>query len=201
MKQSSSACLPAYPNRSAFLSVSESWRTPRPLNMARKEVDLIANQLATRLGFWPGDSVHGVAKALGGSVASIQDGGPSSYSLEVRPRSFTIQGEEDSSNHSSRMALAQDLGHVVLHVMFANQHRDAGITHLRTDRNALVQGHEEQARREARWFAASLLMPATVFRQVFSDLKGELAQVASRFRVPVTEVRSRAMALGLLATK
>lgn len=176
----------AHPNMAPVIY----WHSPQPLGLGRSEIATIAATVALRIGYWPGESLHHALHALGGRLdPAPADDAPA---LEVRPSGFVIAAAPDAS----RTAVARNLGHYVLHVLYTRQHRRLDIQHLRVSRDPANPVHPI-AVREATDFAFALLMPAAKFAEVWSKQRANTIAIAKHFGVDPRDVRDRAMQLDL----
>lgn len=169
------------------------WYMPQPLGLERPAIEAIAATVARQLGYWPGEALDNILLGLGGKLDPKP--APGTPTLEVRPSGFVIAlpaGESDA-----RMAVAQNLGHYILHVLYQRQRRGTDVTHLRV-RQPWQGPNEKPARREAADFATALLMPEAAFTKEWARQRGRLPAVADHFRVTTAQAQARAVQLSLL---
>lgn len=120
-------------------------------------------------------------------------GGRISYSdtneaLKVeRPGSFVINLPNMTSARRDRFTIAHELGHYFLHYLYED--RQGAASYGRGDRN-LVET-------QANVFAASLLMPTSLFTAAHAELGGDAWALASRFDVSPAAAEVRSQVLGL----
>lgn len=169
---------------------------PEGLGFGSDQVFAIAESVASQLGFVPGGDLREIVGKLGGSISysSLDDGLSDSGSIEIRDGSFEISLSLDTSPLRDRFTIAHELGHWALHYLYPNQKLGKNITWLRAERYGAGQ-----AEREANWFAAAFLMPATQFREEFEKCDGDMLQLSRIFKVSTHAASIRARVLKLEA--
>ena len=168
---------------------------PRSWGLTRSDIERIATSVASQLGYLPGQDLQPLIRRIGGDieVAPDEDGASLSGSIDVRgPSDFTIYLPLHTGRLRDRFTIAHELGHLVLHYVYPNAAKQAGIERLTAERYG--SGRPEI---EANWFAAAFLMPSELFRQAFMDAGGNLAAVSTEFGVSPHAASIRANSLGL----
>lgn len=167
---------------------------PVALGWNSGKVFRLAENVAKQVEYNPGDDIKALVERLGGRVSysSLDQELSNSGSIDIRDNKFDIFLALDTSNLRDRFTMAHELGHWVLHYLYRNQKLGENIKWLRADRYG-----GDQAEREANWFAAAFLMPAEDFEKKFKELKGDILQLSSLFKVSAhaAEIRARALEL------
>ncbi|PNS08862.1 ImmA/IrrE family metallo-endopeptidase [Solilutibacter silvestris] len=172
------------------------WSEPTALGFSRGEVSAFASNIATKLGYAPGEALEPLVERLGGVIEYGDDMDQSeSGSIRIFPGGFKIYISMDTSPLRDRFTTAHELGHYVLHYLYANQHRNANIQYLRAQRYG-----SGPAENEANWFAAAFLMPGDKFRAKFDEFKDSSnrdLRLADFFKVSQQAASIRAKSLSL----
>ena len=100
-------------------------------------------------------------------------------------RSFVITIPANTSPLRDVFTVAHELGHYFLH---SDQTTPASFNRKGTN----------QKETEANWFAAELLMPATLFKKASEELQHDPQKVAAKFGVSGAAARVRMTVLGLV---
>ncbi|WP_285026096.1 ImmA/IrrE family metallo-endopeptidase [Plantibacter sp. ME-Dv--P-122b] len=128
-----------------------------------------------------------LVKILGGRI-DVSSSFVSTEALTVRDRGdFTIHLPPMTSTRRDRFTIAHEIGHYFLHYLQPDLKGPSRFG--RGDRN--------RAETQANYFAASLLMPAEIFRSAHRELGGDAWKLADRFEVSPRSAEVRAQALGL----
>jgi predicted transcriptional regulator len=166
--------------------------------LSKPQVYRFAESVAGQLGFGPGDDIHGLVARMGGRV-DIEDtllSDPElTGSLYVEaPDRFRIVVPSHTSPERDRFTVAHELGHFVLHYLWAKKQNPE-----LPDKVVAYRRGSDRIEWEANWFAAAFLMPEQEFRDCFDRLGGNIRAVASAFGVSSAAAEVRAKGLGLSA--
>lgn len=164
------------------------FQSPEPTRLSRAAINELAEKVARKVGYAPGDSLHEIIMQLGGDIDYLdmaQWYANESGSIEVSgPGAFRISLSQFTSTARDTFTLAHELGHYVLH-------SKSGKIPIKVSRYG-----SDRVEWEANWFAAAFLMPATAFRAAMAEGLGP-RQTAEKFQTSVEAVRIRAEELGL----
>lgn len=164
---------------------------PEPLNISKKQVFELAENIAHRLNYSPGDPIETVVEVLGGRIGYLDMDAwfnDKSGSIEVRGSSdFSINISSFAGPLRNRFTIAHELGHYILHSRL-------GEKVIRLDRQVGVSDRVEW---EANWFAASFLMPEGEFQKMLKVYNGDIDSVAAYFQVSSQAASTRKKDLGL----
>lgn len=164
---------------------AEKYQLAKALGASKAGVAKIAAAVAKRYGFEPGDSTEDLAISLGGTIRRqlpASDGVDASLVVHG-PRKFEISLSLDVGVQRERFSIAHELGHYFLHSKM-------GEKQIRATRYG-----SSPVEWEANWFAAELLMPENLFRELASDRDDEA--LAAHFFVSPAAAKVRRTALGL----
>ena len=163
-------------------------KKPEPTNYSRTDINKIAELVAGKLAYPPGEPLEPVVERLGGRInfQNIDDWRASaSGSIVVRgPQDFDIYLSKFTSLFRDRFTIAHELGHYILHSNF-------GEIPLEMERSG--SGPMEW---EANWFATGLLMPEDKFRRAWEE-SPRLSYLTSLFMVSDAALEIRIEELGL----
>jgi predicted transcriptional regulator len=163
---------------------------PKPTRWTEAQISQVAEQVAKKLGFKPGDDIRKFAEEKLGATIVVDDWrqpAPSGM-IEVRgPRNFTIWLSPYTAPLRDVFTIAHELGHYFLHSKI-------GLHPITVNREGsnLVEW-------EANAFAAAFLLPADEFEKSWEKHRHSIADVAVEFGVSTSVVRIRAERLGLPA--
>ena len=117
--------------------------------------------------------------------------------LMYRRGRYVIGVNKTHPEKRQRFSIAHELGHFLLHgsVFHADAEKEEGLIMFRDDTSSRGIDPKEI---EANAFAASLLMPTEMFRQVWTELGGDTRRIAERFQVSDKAVELRKKKLGLV---
>lgn len=164
------------------------FRSPEPTNWSEDLIGDVAESIASKLGFIPGDDIKTfVRNELGGEVkvADWRDPAPTGM-IQVRgPGDFTIWLSPYTGPTRDVFTIAHELGHYFLH-------SKAGQTPIEVKREGTSR--EEW---EANWFAAAFLLPKEAFTKAWQEHGGDKELIAAKFRVSDAVVSIRAERLKL----
>lgn len=128
--------------------------------------------------------IEALVRTLGGRIEYAE----SNESMHVRGKGdFTIYLSEYTSRRRDRFTIAHELGHYYLHYVHPEKTNEAGFG----------RGERNLVETQANVFAASLLMPAELFRAAHRELSGESWSLAERFGVSPSAASVRCQVLGL----
>jgi len=164
--------------------------------LSKSQVHSFAESVAQQLNFSAGDDIHDLVARMGGSV-QIEDtlltDPEHTGSLYVEePSKFRIVVPSHTSPERDRFTVAHELGHYVLHYLWAKKKNPAI-----SDRVVAYRRGSERIEWEANWFAAAFLMPEAAFKAVFTEKAGDLRSVANHFKVSTAAAEVRAKGLGI----
>lgn len=171
--------------------------SPIPIRATKQAVSQFAEQVAQRLGYGPGSSMHEVVSKLKGRISYHDEVSPDTRipeSIVVSPDgAFQIFLPTVTSSERDRFTIAHELGHFFLHFpTIRDQHPGATMVATRW-----VNQHDDTQKRaewEANWFAAAFVMPSEAFRAVAAD---SLHRAALTFGVSLSAAQVRARSLGI----
>lgn len=162
---------------------------PTPANLQKSVVDSIAEQVADKLGYQPGENLLPHVERLGGSVKfDDMDTDDGSGSLEVYPGekpAFMIRLPAFTGNFRNRFTIAHELGHYFLH-------SGGGKKPIRIGREG-----SNRMEWEANWFAAAFLLPAQQFRDDWKKHAKSVPYMVHKYQVSEAVVEIRLKSLGL----
>jgi len=177
--------------------MGEKFAAPLPANLPRADIEALAALAAERLGYAPGGDIFAAAERLGGRIrlGSLTDREKQSGSLVAKALSdWTIYLSAIETAARDRFAIAQNIGHLMLHLPLCRQLNPQAV--MRAPRFApQAPAQLRRAKWEAAWFALALLMPAAEFAALFKE--AGKATCGLRFGVSGLAVRARAQSLGL----
>lgn len=169
--------------------------TPTALQKSYDWVAEVAESVAEKVGFEPGQDLGEIVKKMGGKISHVDlvgRGTSDSGSIEINGKEFEIRLAIATGPLRDRFTIAHELGHFVLHYLYPNKYSNAGITRMVAQRYG-----NDQAEREANWFAAAFLMPTDQFIQDYRELDGDEFALSSKYQVSRAAVEVRAKVLGL----
>lgn len=166
--------------------------------LSKPQVYKFAESIAQQLNFAGGDDIHALVERMGG-IVQIEDtllSDPEhTGSLYVDgPSKFRIVVPSHTSPERDRFTVAHELGHYVLHYLWAKK-KNPTIS----DRVVAFRRGSERIEWEANWFAAAFLMPEASFRVVYAEKSGDIRLVADHFLVSTAAAEVRAKGLGLIS--
>lgn len=172
---------------------------PIPSYLPKETVHAIAEKAALDLGYLPGRPLEPIVKEIGGRISYHDFEGL----VEADSGSLLVNGEADfevrlsssTSGVRDRFTIAHELGHYVLHYLYARQN---GHEHL--DRMSAKRFGSDRAEWEANWFAAAFLMPRAAFEAAYRQHDGKISPLAGAFEVSYKAAEVRAVGLGLKST-
>jgi len=110
-------------------------------------------------------------------------------------QTFIIEINPDQSDLRRRFTLAHELGHLFLHMNYADESKWRELDHWEDTLYARQARNETEY--EANEFAAAFLMPKEKFKEIANDNKTEdgeayrLKPIAEKFKVSIDAVRNR----------
>ncbi|MGE8568022.1 MAG: ImmA/IrrE family metallo-endopeptidase [Achromobacter sp.] len=177
---------------------STQMNSPVAAPMNKAQVGEFARNLAESLGYKPNDDIEKIVYGLGGrieyqDILTLQDEESGSIIIEALDK-FRIILASHTSKERDRFTIAHELGHYFLHCVLPAIESDdiSKFVPMRATRYG-----SDNAEWQANWFAASFLMPADKFRQVFAETKGDVYALAQHFGVSVSAASVRVKSLGL----
>lgn len=167
---------------------------PQPCWLNKTSVFQLAKSFAKSLGYKFDGDVRPLVARLGGKIEEKNFfGNNMAESLEVRsPDDFTIFVPIDTSEVRNTFTILHELGHYVLHTLWAQRQGQNVKYPIRFTRLGSTR-----IEWEANWFASGFLMPEEEFREAFSQNNGHPLALADRFGVSAQAALVRAQGLGL----
>jgi len=165
----------------------------KPSNLSRDSVESIAEAISRQVGYDSEVALPDLVAGFGGRL-TVKD-----YTETNEPGSILVNGESDfdvylpahTSPLRDRFTVAHELGHYVLHYLWAKRTKpDLGpifATRYGSDR----------AEWEANWFASAFLMPADEVVSFVREARRSVADLAGRFAVSPSAASIRLKRLGL----
>jgi Zn-dependent peptidase ImmA (M78 family) len=165
------------------------------LNLSKSAVYNIAEKVALRLGFRPGDDIYDAVEKLNGKVdvedTLLQDSTRSGSLYVNSPNDFRIVVPVHTSLARDRFTIAHELGHFILHYVYKRQldpeNAPEKMVALRRDSDVVEW--------EANWFAAAFLMPKEEFEEQQREHGEDHQAIAQYFGVSPAAARIRAKTL------
>jgi len=155
------------------------------VNQAKREkIGSIADKIRSVLRVETPVDLEKVIEALGGRIEYL---GPSADRPEAsiekdphRARGFVIRLAGDKVIARQRFSLAHELGHLFLHMGFADIERWRSAPNFVESYNRQGYGEQEY---EAHEFAAAFLMPSAEYKQMLAASGSDVSKVAEHFDV------------------
>lgn len=167
-----------------------------PCWLTKPQIHNIAESIADRLEFEPGDDLNDLVSTLGGKVkvqATLLQDPEHTGSLYVNGlNDFEIIVPSHTSLLRDRFTVAHELGHYFLHYVFPKQ-----LGKPIPEKVMALRRGTNRIEWEANWFAAAFLMPAAEFKSAHIKAGGDIAAVAKEFDVSTRAASVRAEDLGL----
>ena len=175
---------------------NESWSKASASGLSRESIAKIADHIATQSAFAPGADLEPVVKALGGTIkfVDLDESGASSGSIRIRDfRDFEISLAAHTGVLRDRFTVAHEIGHYVLHFLIPTQVHGTKLANVYASRFG-----NDDAEKEANWFAASFLMPQAAFANSYDVNSGAISAIARSFGVSyrAAEYRAKGLRLG-----
>jgi len=175
--------------------MQHKYARPKASGLSKSAVSRLGESIAQQVGFEPGGDVFAVVDRLGGRI-HYQD----IWELDQSTSgSVVIEGESDfdiylakhTSPERDRFTIAHELGHYVIHFLWARRHGET------VSKLAATRYGSDREEWEANWFAAAFLMPVDRFKEALEEAGFDIGAVAERFKVSYAAAEVRAKALGL----
>ncbi len=164
--------------------------------LSKPQVYSLAESVAQQLAFSAGDDLQELVERMGGTVQiedTLLSDPEHTGSLYVEGDSkFRIVVPSHTSPERDRFTIAHELGHYVLHYLWAKK-KDPSIP----NRVVAYRRGSKRIEWEANWFAAAFLMPEEAFKAAYADCNGDLRAVSDLFKVSTAAAEVRAKGLGL----
>lgn len=170
-------------------------KTPDAVRKPYSWVAEVAESVAKKVGFVPGGDLSEVVRRMGGRIRHIDLTGADasdSGSIEINGKEFEIRLATATGPLRDRFTIAHELGHFILHYLYPKQHLGVDVERMVAQRYG-----NDQAEREANWFAAAFLMPASQFKEDYKELDGNLFSLSAKYQVSRAAAEIRAKVLGL----
>lgn len=163
-------------------------------NLTRASVENLAESLSHRLGYVPDMELSKIASKFGGKI-SYKD-----FSDAEEDGSIIIRSENDFEiflpTHTSplrdRFTVAHELGHYVLHYLWAKR------SNPKLGPVYATRYGSDRSEWEANWFAAAFLMPESDVKEVCENQGASVAEIAGAFCVSTSAAEIRLKRLALL---
>lgn len=174
----------------------EKWSKAIASGLSRQSITEIAKHIATQCGFAPGQDLEPAVHALGGKInfVDLYGSDETSGSIRIRGfRNFEIALASHTGALRDRFTVAHEIGHYVLHFLIPTQVQGRQLSNVYATRFG-----NDDAEREANWFAASFLMPPVEFAAQYKQHQGAIAEIAQHFGVSyrAAEFRAKGLKLG-----
>ena len=170
---------------------------PTASNLSFAEISRLAEQFASEVKFTPESDLSAIVENLGGEISyedfwDLEKSDSGSIRVESEGK-FKITLPNHTAQTRDRFTIGHELGHWLLHFLYPKSQA------------TFPQGCGMEARRfgsgqtetEANWFSAALLMPSSLFRDIFHKSNGDIELVASHFSVSTSAAAVRAKVLNL----
>lgn len=176
--------------------MSATYSTPTSCGLNRASVEILAASTIKHVGYLPGDDLDASVTKLGGRIQYSDSNevllNSDSGSLVVNgPANFEINLATNTSQIRDRFTIAHEIGHYVLHYLYARQVLKQDVLKMKATRYG-----SGEVEREANWFAAAFLMPKEAFTEEFKKFHSP-AVVSLKFKVSMQAAEIRAKVLGL----
>lgn len=176
---------------------SQNRMSPIPLRATKQAISKFAEQVAQRLGYTAGGSMHEIVAKLKGQISYKEEVSPDTRtpeSIVIRPDGgFQIFLPLVTSAERDRFTIAHELGHLFLHFPTVRK-RYPGSEMVATRWVDQSDDIQKRAEWEANWFAAAFVMPENEFRATSAH---GLSHAASHFGVSLSAAQVRAQSLGI----
>ena len=161
------------------------YQLARPCAASMAAIQELAERIADKLSFGPGDPLEPVVDALGGKISyqsfNDLDSTASGSILIEKNGSFRIFLPDYTSHLRDRFSIAHELGHYFLHFVMLDQK-----CAIRAERYGSTR-----VEHEANWFAAAFLMPEAEFKRTHTAFRGNILKIARKFAVSEAAARVR----------
>jgi hypothetical protein len=172
-----------------------NYSAPQKSDLTKGQVNALAESLASKVQYEPGDALEPIVEAFGGRIEyqsfwDLESSTSGSIQIQADGK-FIIYLAAHTGPLRDRFTIAHELGHYILHFLYPrSQGRDPGPIQAQRYGSGPVEW-------EANWFAAGFLMPTQVFSGAFEKCAGDLERLASLFGVSLQSAEIRAQSLGL----
>jgi hypothetical protein len=188
--------------RNAGIKGGEQDRLPPVPTLASKDaIQDFAENVADKLEFIQGDSLHLLLARLGGRLICKSRPAVNDIpldSLEVRNlRDFTVFLPTTTTSQRDSVTLAHELGHLLLHFPMLQKQHPGTVMVAKTWAPESDAEEERRADLEANWFAYAFLMPQRAFRHQWVLLEGDVHKMSSAWRLGEQAISLRAHSLSL----
>jgi Zn-dependent peptidase ImmA (M78 family) len=176
--------------------MATEYTRPQPSGLSKNQVFNLAEMVASKFEFEPGDDLYQFVEGIGGEVLvedTFLDDPEKSGSLFVENEDdFRIIISSHTSAKRDRFTIAHELGHLFLHYLLPKRH-------LSPDQNKMyaLRKDSDRVEWEANWFAAAFLMPSQEFASIHAEMEGDMEDIADYFDVSVSAAEIRAKSLDL----
>lgn len=165
--------------------------------LSKPQVYTFAESIAKQLSFSVGDDIQELVRRMGGRVdvedTLLTDPEHTGSLYVEEPARFRIVVPSHTSLERDRFTVAHELGHYMLHYLWAKKKNPAV-----PDRVVAYRRGSDRIEWEANWFAAAFLMPKEDFEAAFARYDGDTRRVADHFGVSTSAAEVRAKGLGLI---
>jgi len=188
-------------------ATQKNYEAPLPCGWGKNTIEGIAERFAVAINFKCDDEIEPVVSRLGGSIEyedfPLENAMLAGWIEVEGTKDFRIRLNNDANSIRDRFTIAHELGHYVLHYLFALEKRG----NFKLSANLIDgkrQGLDPDPENEANYFALALLMPKIAFTESYNantsvvKHKNPLELVATKFGVPIWAVNARADSLELI---
>lgn len=179
------------------MSTHVEYKKAQPSGLNKVGIAALASQLTQHTHYEVGGDLEAVVESLGGRVQflDLYGVGDSSNSGSIKIdgfRDFSITLANHTGPLRDRFTIAHELGHYMLHYLYANQIQKKGLDKVIAERYGF--GREET---EANVFAACFLMPEDRYISEYKIHSGAHTLLSEIFGVSTRASKLRAKNLGL----
>jgi len=182
----------------------KDYQAPIACGWGRDAIDSIAKQFSKALGFSSDGPIEPIVEKLGGKIDyedfPIQNAVVAGWIEIDGVRDFRIRLNNDANGARDRFTIAHELGHYVLHYLFALESR--GQFKLSANLSPQTEIAIANPENEANYFALAFLMPSEEFRSCYESMKKVSSEpfelVGLKYGVPTWAVELRAKSIGLV---
>lgn len=164
---------------------------PAQSGLSKADVQKLAENIASQVGYNPGDDIFDVLKKLGGRYRYLdlsKDTDSDSGSLYVHGEgNFEVVIATNTSVVRDRFTIAHEIGHYILHYIYNKRSGKQVLLPMSATRYG-----SDRIEWEANWFAASFLMPVDKFKESYARNNGDVEEVSKEFGVSFQAAKVRA---------
>lgn len=191
-------------NAQAEIKTQADYEAPIACGWNKSAIEQVADQFASALEFTYNDDIEPVVERLGGKIEyegfSLENTMLAGWIEVDGVKNFRIRLNNETNSLRDRFTIAHELGHYVLHYLFALGAR--GAFKLSANLTTHNQPTDPNPENEANFFALSFLMPKSDFQDYYNSVcklnQEPLELTATKFSVPLWAVEIRARSLQLI---